>query len=186
MYEPRDLSQHPLKTLDLVDLTSAVPYFIPTTATIGVLASHPPDPDLQQRLRLPFQRVLVIFGADLELDPHTHRWPSDYPHRQLPHHAIARQLIDRGGYVSGMVLLADQAGGLRDDLLWIVAADHDPTLPWPASLTASAACSAAGKAPPPWPHWCPTSPPRSPAAPGNRPPPRCRCRIPTAGSGARP
>ena len=80
-----------------------------------MLASHPPDPDLQQQqqLRLPFQRVLVVFGADLALDPHTHRWPTDYPYQQLPHHAIARQLIDRGGFVSGMVLLADQAGRLH-------------------------------------------------------------------------
>jgi hypothetical protein len=123
-----------MKTLDLVDLTSAVPYFIPTTAAIGVLASHPPDHDLQQRLRLPFDRILVVFGADLQLDPHTHQWPTDYPYQQLPGHAIARQLIDRGGYVSGMVLLADQAGRLREDLLWIVAANPDPTLPWPANL----------------------------------------------------
>jgi hypothetical protein len=33
-----------------------------------------------------------------------------------------------------MVLLADQAGQQRDDLLWIVAANPDPTLPWPANL----------------------------------------------------
>ncbi len=134
MFELRDLRQHPMKTLDLVDLTCAVPYFIPTTAAIGVLASHPPDQDLLRRLRLPFDRVRVVFGADLELDPRTHRWPSDYPHRQLPRHSIARQVIDRGGFVSGMVLLADQAGRLRDDLLWIVAANPDPTLPWPANL----------------------------------------------------
>ncbi len=134
MLELQDLPRHPMKALDLVDLTSAVPYFIPTTAAIGVLASHPPDHDLQQRLRLPFERVLVVFGADLELDPHTHQWPTDYPYQHLPHHAIARQLIDRGGFVSGVVLLADQAGRLRDDLLWIVAANPDPTLPWPANL----------------------------------------------------
>jgi hypothetical protein len=134
MLELRDLRQYPMKTLDLVDLTSAVPYFIPTTAALGVLASHPPDHDLQQRLRLPFDRVLVVFGADLQLDPHSYKWPSDYPYQQLPRHSIARQVIDRGGYVSGMVLLADQAGQLRDDLLWIVAANPDPALPWPANL----------------------------------------------------
>jgi hypothetical protein len=134
MLELQDLPRHPMKALDLVDLTTAVPYFIPTTAALGVLASRPPDPDLQQRLRLPFPRVLVVFGTDLQLDPHTHQWPTDYPYQQLPRHSIARQLIDRGGYVSGMVLLADQAGQLRDDLLWIVAANPDPTLPWPANL----------------------------------------------------
>ena len=132
--ERRDLLQRPLKALDLVELTSAVPYFLPTSAALGVLASHPPDQQLQQQLRLPFPRVLVLFGNDLELDPHVYRWPADYPYQQLPRHSITHQLIDRGGYVSGMVLLADQHARLRDDLLWIVAANPDPTLPAPAHL----------------------------------------------------
>ncbi len=132
--ERRDLLQHPLKALDLVELTSAVPYFIPTTAALGVLASRPPDQQLQHELRLPFRGVFVLFGSDLELDPSVHRWPADYPYRQLPHHSITYQVIDRGGYVSGMVLLADERGRLRDDLLWIVAANPDPALPPPANL----------------------------------------------------
>jgi len=132
--ERRDLAHHPMKALDLVELTSAVPYFIPTTAALGVLASRPPDQRLQQELRLPFNRVLVVFGSDLELDPTLYRWPPSYPYQQLPRHSITYQMLQRGGYVSGMVLLADQDGRLRDDLLWIVAANPDPTLPPPADL----------------------------------------------------
>jgi len=133
--ERRDLLRHPMKALDLVELTSAVPYFIPTTtAALGVLASRPPDQQLLQDLRLPFNRVLVVFGSDLELDPSAYRWPSSYPYQRLRRHTITYQVIDRGGYVSGMVLLADHDGRLRDDLLWIIAANPDPTLPPPANL----------------------------------------------------
>jgi hypothetical protein len=49
-------------------------------------------------------------------------------------HSITDQVIDRGGVVSGMVLLADDHGRLRDDRLWIIAANPDPTLPPPANL----------------------------------------------------
>jgi hypothetical protein len=133
-FERSDLLQQQLKALDLPDLTAAVPYFIPTAAALGVLASRPPDPQLLEELRLPFERVFVLFGADLELDPIVYRWPADYPWRQLPRHSITYQLLQRGGYVSGMVLLADQHARLRDDLLWLVAANPDPTLPWPANL----------------------------------------------------
>ena len=134
LFELSDLLEQQLKALDLIDVTTAVPYFIPTAAALGVLASHPPDLQLQQQLRLPFERVFVLFGADLELDPSRYRWPADYPWQQLPRHTITYQMLQRGGYVSGMVLLADQDGRLRDDLLWIVAANPDPTLPPPADL----------------------------------------------------
>ncbi len=79
LFELSDLLEQQLKALDLIDVTTAVPYFIPTAAALGVLASHPPDPQLQQQLRLPFNRVFVLFGADLELDPSRYRWPADYP-----------------------------------------------------------------------------------------------------------
>jgi len=134
LFELSDLLEQQLKALDLIDVTTAVPYFIPTAAALGVLASHPPDLQLQQQLRLPFERVFVLFGADLELDPSRYRWPADYPWQQLPRHTITYQMLQRGGYVSGMVLLADQDGRLRDDLLWILAANPDPTLPPPANL----------------------------------------------------
>jgi hypothetical protein len=134
LFELPDLAAQQLKVLDLLDLTAAVAYFLPTAAALGVLASHPPDPQLLDQLRLPFQRVLVLFGADLELDPDVYRWPADFPWQQLPPHSITYQLIHRGGYVSGMVLLADPHHRLRDDLLWVVAANPDPTLPWPANL----------------------------------------------------
>ncbi len=71
-----DLLQHQLKALDLLDLTAAVPNFLPTAAALGVLASRPPDPQLLQELRLPFERIFVLFGVDPQLaDPASPPWP---------------------------------------------------------------------------------------------------------------
>jgi hypothetical protein len=119
----------------LIELTTAVPYFIPATASGAVLLSHPPAPALLDRLRLPFPHVLVVFGTDLELDPAAHSWP-ERPRRATSGTAfdLVHGIITRGGYLTGMVLLADQDGRLRDDLLWIAAANPDPTLPPPACL----------------------------------------------------
>jgi hypothetical protein len=43
-------------------------------------------------------------------------------------------MITRGGNLTGLVLLADSQGRLRDDVLWLVSANPDPSLPHPASL----------------------------------------------------
>src|SRR6266516_3652185 len=119
----------------LIELTTAVPYFIPAAASGAVLFSHPPAPALLERLRLPFAQVLVVFGADLELDPGTYTWP-DSLRRATTATAfdLVYGMLTRGGYLTGMVLLADEDGRLRDDVIWIVAANPDPALPPPACL----------------------------------------------------
>src|SRR5574341_1020976 len=119
----------------LLELTTAAPYFIPATASGAVLGSHPPAPALLDQLRLPFPHVLVIFGTDLELDPATHPWPQSLRHASSgTAFDLVHGMITRGGYLTGMVLLADPAGGrLRDDLIWIVAAQPRPRTA-PASL----------------------------------------------------
>ncbi len=119
----------------LIELTTAVPYFIPAAASGAVLFSHPPAPALLERLRLPFAQVLVVFGADLELDPGTYTWP-DSLRRATTATAfdLVYGILTRGGYLTGMVLLADEDGRLRDDVIWIVAANPDPALPPPACL----------------------------------------------------
>jgi hypothetical protein len=99
-----------------------------------VLASHPPHPDLHQDLRLPFERILVLFGADLELDQTSFSWPATFPFDQLESFGTLNDMVRRGGYLTGMVLLADDHGRLRDDLIWILAANPDPREPWPANL----------------------------------------------------
>jgi hypothetical protein len=47
---------------------------------------------------------------------------------------VVGELVERGGHLSGLVLLADQDGHLRDDVIWLVAANPRPYEPWPASL----------------------------------------------------
>ncbi len=135
------LTLHPARMLDqpvlaslLVEVGSAVPYFIPTVAAAAVLASRPPHPDLQQDLRLPFDKVLVLFGADLAFDQASFSWPAAFPFDQLPTFGTLEDMVRRGGYLTGMVLLADTDGRLRDDLIWILAANPNPHQPWPANL----------------------------------------------------
>ena len=100
-----------------------------------MLLSRPPAAALLDRLRLPFPQVLVVFGADLELDPSTHTWLRSQPGPPIETPFDLRHgMATRGGYLTGMVLLAQDDGRLRDDLIWIIAANPDPALPPPASL----------------------------------------------------
>jgi hypothetical protein len=132
--DPDRLLDQPIAASLLVDLYQAVPYFIPTTAAAAVLASRPPSHTLQQELRVPFERTLVLFGTDLELDPASFPWPEQFPRGELDRFGVVGELIERGGYLSGLVLLADDHGYLRDDVIWLVAANPRPHEPWPASL----------------------------------------------------
>ncbi len=170
----------------LIELTSAVPYFIPATASGAVLLSRPPAPPLLEplRLRLPFAQVLVLFGADLDLHPSRYPWPPRRPSSGRSHDLVGG-MTSRGAYLTGMVLLADPDGRLQDDLIWIVAANPDPHCHCRRRWTGSAACCAAGAALPP---WRPSSTPsllRSPGVAGNprHQPPTCRP-PPTRASGA--
>ncbi len=132
--DPYRLLDRPIPASLLVDLYQAVPYFIPTTAAAAVLASRPPSQTLQQELRVPFERTLVLFGSDLELDPDAFPWPKQFPHAELDRFGVVGELIERGGHLSGLVLLADHQGYLRDDVIWLVAANPRPHEPWPANL----------------------------------------------------
>src|SRR6266498_3181554 len=119
--DPDRLLEQPFAASLLVDLYGAVPYFIPTTAAAAVLASRPPSYTLQQELRVPFERTLVLFGADLELDPDGFPWPEQFPYQELDRFGVVGELIARGGHLTGLVLLADDHGYLRDDVIWLVA-----------------------------------------------------------------
>lgn len=48
-------------------LYAAVPNFLPASAALGVLASHPPEGSLLGELRLPFPAVAVFFGSDFDV-----------------------------------------------------------------------------------------------------------------------
>jgi hypothetical protein len=132
--DPDRLLDQPFAASLLVDLYRAVPYFIPTTAAAAVLASRPPSQTLQQELRVPFERTLVLFGSDLELAPESFPWPEQFPYQELDRFGVVGELIARGGHLSGLVLLADDQGYLRDDVIWVLAANPRPHDPWPASL----------------------------------------------------
>lgn len=132
--DPDRLLDQPIAASLLVDLHRAVPYFIPTTAAAAVLASRPPSQTLQQELRLPFERTLVLFGTDLAIEPDSFPWPERFPYQKLDRFGVVGELIERGGHLSGLVLLADDDGHLRDDVIWLVAANPRPYEPWPASL----------------------------------------------------
>jgi len=130
----------------------AAPYFLPVTAAVGVMASHPPDPDLLAAIRLPFAIVTVYFGADLAIDERFLRWSDalDSPERRQPWQLAARltgqavpsdidsdlsaAVRDLGGYLTGVTLFANEQGGIADDVEFIVATNPDPNAPGSAAL----------------------------------------------------
>jgi hypothetical protein len=135
--DPDRLLEQPIAASLLVDLHQAVPYFMPTTAAAAVLASRPPSHTLQQELRVPFERTLVLFGADLEIEPTSFPWPEQFPRGELDRFGVVGvvgELVERGGHLSGLVLLADNQGHLRDDVIWLLAANPRPDEPWPGCL----------------------------------------------------
>src|SRR6266536_237442 len=117
----------------LIDIYRATPHFIPLPATAALLATHPPDAQSVAAIRLPTAQTLVVFGADLPLDTSAYPWPA-VAVDQLPRDAIPREMRTRGGAVTGVVLLADPDGKLRDECIWLLGANPDPELPFPDSL----------------------------------------------------
>jgi hypothetical protein len=127
------LLRYPAPTSLLVDVYRAVPRFIPPSATAALLATRPPDPQDLAAVRLPAARTLVVFGADLSLDPRAYSWPEEAI-RQLPHDHIAWEIATRGGAVSGVVLFADPNGVLQDECVWLLAANPNPKRTFPSSV----------------------------------------------------
>jgi hypothetical protein len=83
--ERRDLLQHPLKALDLVELTSAVPYFLPTSAALGMLASRPPRGDAVGVHVLDLGRTSTVRHAAMEPTTGTAGRHSPVPHLRGGH-----------------------------------------------------------------------------------------------------
>jgi hypothetical protein len=132
-------------------IASAAPYWLGVRDAVGILASRPPDPDLLAILRLPFRVVSVYFGADLAFDQRFLAWSDsmDLPERfeaalycewlaQNPDQAegdLERQIRDRGGYLTGVTMLAGPGQiGLADCVLWHAAAEAMPTPADPAGF----------------------------------------------------
>ena len=147
------LLDDPVATSVLVEATSASPCFLPPGATRALLSSHPPSPTIVDDLRLPAARVMVVFGADVRVDPAAHPWPRDFPARQQAATGLVSGMITRGGYLSGVVLLADAAGRLRDDCIWVLAAAPNPSLPSPHSLDRLRGLRRGWRSMAGWPRW---------------------------------
>jgi hypothetical protein len=75
----------------------------------------------------------VVFAADLPLDRRAYAWPQEAI-RQLPRDNIAWEISLRGGAVSGVLLLADAAGRLQDECVWLLAANPNTRQPFPRSV----------------------------------------------------
>ena len=130
-------------------LTTAVPYFLAADDAVALLHASPPDAGLIDAARMPFPAMLVCFGADLELPPtllatgtsharesrarrdHLERIGAAGPSFGDRGPDLESQMADRGGFLTGLVLLADADGRLRNEAGFVVAAAEDPQLPEP-------------------------------------------------------
>ncbi|MFP5375771.1 MAG: hypothetical protein ACLGIO_03175 [Acidimicrobiia bacterium] len=123
---------------DIARLYGAVPHFVDAEAAAGLVASHPPGPDVLDELRLPYPTIAVYLGRPLPLPPEACEWPpafdthADLDGRPTDAPTCLGELRARGGGVEGVVLAERPGGGLDDEVLWILGANPDPTRPWPA------------------------------------------------------
>lgn len=112
-----------------VVLTSAMPLLVPPSEANAKINGEPPPEDLLPDLRLPFERVAVVFGARFELtDRMRELVPSwDRAARRcldLSFEPWLTHMRERGGAVTGVVLIAGSDGaGLSDSVLWLADVD---------------------------------------------------------------
>lgn len=125
-------------------LYDAACYFLPVTSAAGILGSSPPAVADLADLRLPFPLAAVYFGADLAIPEQLLVWPDELPARLAASREIGRPLAERlpdadrllhfgdsiigdvaahGGFLSGVLLFADEDFGLADLAGFLVAAD---------------------------------------------------------------
>lgn len=123
-------------------LMEAEPFFLDSDTADGLLRSSPPPPEAVASLRLPYPRVLIHFSREFEL-PDPFVVPPGRGSREESEGAslfgyrmeVDRAIATRGGSVTGIVLSAGPGGvGVADDVLWLMSADPDDTLPPPANL----------------------------------------------------
>jgi hypothetical protein len=67
------------------------------------------------------------------MDRRAYAWPQEAL-RQLPRDNIAWEISLRGGAVSGVLLLADAAGRLQDECLWLLVANPNTRQAFPRSV----------------------------------------------------
>jgi hypothetical protein len=118
------------------------PFFLDTQALQAVISTDPPPAELVRDARLPFPRLLVLFGQDLPVpDP---VWPPGLLGRPEPAHTASpfrHRIMDAmqrrgGGAICGVVLFASDESscrGLGDLCCWLVSVNPDPQMAGPAS-----------------------------------------------------
>src|SRR5690606_13209702 len=116
----------------------ATPYMVPSFDANLIFESTPPDPELVNQVRLPFERILVLFTHPLRFRPDsgwlgTVNTPiTDYDRGVAEGLGIAehvnmdtyRQWTTHGGAVVGM-LLTDDGTGVSDWTGWIITTATD-------------------------------------------------------------
>lgn len=120
-------------------LYEAVPFFLDGDVAVGLLNSDAPQSEDLEDIHLPFPVVAVYFGNELEIPLET-IWPSTFAddvdrvrnsddRPQPPWSSFALDiggaLYERGGRVTGVILCADDDGGVHDVMCWIVSAEPD-------------------------------------------------------------
>ena len=131
---------------------AGVPFFLAANTAEAVCGSHPIPLDQVGELRLPFPAVTVLFGADLRIDPRLVSAPPELAEsmrdetalrtafkKTMPGLAgrtvtIAEDIDSKGGYLTGVVLLADRDGGLSNTVLFLATSNPDTTLEFPMNL----------------------------------------------------
>jgi hypothetical protein len=127
-----------------VGLYEAACYFLPVTSAVGIMGSFPPSASDLEGLRLPFPVVAVFFGADLAVPEELLVWPpellaglAESRHITEPLAAkfpematkiafgesIVEDVVERGGWLTGVVLFADQDFALADVVGFLLATD---------------------------------------------------------------
>jgi hypothetical protein len=147
-----------VNSLPVLLIYMAKPYFLPAEAVDAVARTDAPPPEMVSEVRLPFDAVLVVFGADMRLS--NPLWPdmkdftgppsfanllnADVPKDLDPgswQKNIVHAAYDRGGTLNGVVLMAGPNGrGLADEIVWLLSAEPSSERPTPYDLDRQRGC----------------------------------------------
>lgn len=118
-------------------LFDSVPYLVPSFDADLIFKSTPPDPELVDQVRLPFDRVLVLFTHPLRFGPESGWLVVNEEIRDFDRGAMEGMGIDapddeadyrgwptKGGALVGM-LLTDDGDGVSDWVGWLIATAAD-------------------------------------------------------------
>jgi hypothetical protein len=127
----------------------AVPFYLPANIAVGIADSQPPDPQMLAELRLPYDLCLITLGAPLLIEPRSVSWHFDattalarftdaeireaaHRHPAAPAAVLAAHrptpaipaMWALGILIDGVVVHANPAGGIHDEVVWLVRVPH--------------------------------------------------------------